>query len=942
MQQSSQPISVPANIRINRPTDGPIFSPMTYCNSYMPPVPTSIPMGIMQSHMKPMNVSFAQMPYPIPFNVLCQNGSCEQASTLANFRMDITQRPPHPQPATENDRNNGNDFTNFQVLPYGYWDYRAVLIHNMPSLYNVSEFLHLARFGTLERVVPIHERNQLFLAFLSAADALDFYNTVRYTDFTFKKQRLIVSTIDPMPLEPSIIEACHRGFVSRNVQISGSPFDFDEAALIQLLCSLGKAELISVCTKTGSIYIHYLSIADALYCIDFLASHPYYKNLNCCCFYERCDRYYATDFQVEKTVAGSNFTKPKVESIIHNSNDSSTETHANTFPKKSPVKKSITKLEQKEIPANPPCLSENGVLDKVPANEIIYKGKNRKFVDTTKEKSVRISEPEVIPLEDHTSPNKKSEQSSLISINSFQKNPNTSCTKTNVSNSVLECHSNIPALQNVTNTSSSACHPPKPRLTESSNECASPTISPNSDVDASSSLRLPSGSEYPEDDTAIIYPSSNDLNVINSTIHDQAYDSLSPNSKLDAVIDHEAKDKAISDKDKDLPQGSNVTSNYFSSSKETFFNANDYSDNDSTPVTKKALPSVSSTSIDTDTQTKTCPKTEVTEKTPSTCESFSNTSSIGSLPPQHTDENPINDFMNLPKLTTELSSSRSSSALTSPTLVGSPLEISAKAFTDLSELIEMDIISKPSNDICLVSDLDPCSKNRTLFLSNIHKATKQFEISKLFKGFPLEEIHYISKKKICFVTFLESYDAKIFLQARQKQPPYLHGRPVKLEWAKSNNPYTDQLLYAIANGVSRSISFEMIHPSITRSELASVFKIFGAVESFHFSKPKSAGSIIYNSIYAAMKAMEYFQSHPTFKKAIFNYSYDDRYDLQNVADENQFCLKGNKSICLFKEASFQESPKLPSRFHNHDSYSPFRSKSTNLRPPECAIISANA
>ncbi|EPY51909.1 hypothetical protein SPOG_00331 [Schizosaccharomyces cryophilus OY26] len=933
MQQPSQPISAPRNIRINRPTDGPIFSPMTYCNPYMPPVPTSIPMGIMQSHMKPMNVSFAQMPYPIPFNVLCQNSSSEQASILANFRMDITQRPPHPQPATDTDRNNGNDFTNFQVLPYGYWDYRAVLIHNMPSLYNVSEFLNLGRFGTLERVVPIYERNQLFLAFLSAADALDFYNAVRYTDFTFKKQRLIVSTIDPMPLEPSIIEACHRGFVSRNVQISGFPFDFDEAALIQLLCSLGKAELISVCTKTDSVYIHYLSITDALYCIDSLASHPYYKNLNCCCFYERCDRYYATDFQVEKTVAGSNFTKPEVEeSIIHKSTHSSTQTHANTFPKKSPVKKSITKLEQKEIPANPPCLSENGVLDKETTNSIPKEKTDKNSVDTGKAKSVHISETEVIPLENHTSPKKPSEESFPIYKNSLQKNSNTDFTKTNVSISVLECHSKIAALQNVTNTSSSVCHSSKSSLNEPSNESTNTTIFPDADVDASSSsLRVPSESNSLQDrNIPTIYPSSNDSNAIFSTINDQAYDSLSPNSKPHALVDYEAKDK-------DLQQYSNATSNSLQSSEETTSGVKNYSDNDSTPVTKKALPFVSSTSIDTDTQIKTARNTEITEQNLSRYESFSEDSSLASLPMQHADKNPANDLSSLPKLTTESCSSRSSSALTSPTLVGSPLETSAKSFTDFSEYNGMDIISKPSNDIQLVSDLDPYSKNRTLFLSNIHRATKQLEISKLFEGFPLEEIRYLSKKKICFVTFLESYDAKIFLHDHEKQPPYLHGRPIKLEWAKFNNPFTDQLIYAIANGASRSISFEKIHPTITRNELVSVFRLYGPIESFHFSKPKSAGSITYNSIYSAMKAMEYFQAHPTFEKATLYYSYDDHHGRKNVLVDKQPYLKGNKGDCIFKKVSFQESPKLSSRFHEYDSYFPSHSKSTKFRPPACTI-----
>ncbi|WBW74145.1 RNA binding [Schizosaccharomyces osmophilus] len=942
MQQSSRPVSLPMNIRVKHPIDGPIFSPMTYSNPYMPPVPTSIPMGIMQSHMKPMSVNFFQLPFPIPFTVLAQSGSNEQANILANFRMDTSQRPPHPQPTSDTDENRVDELANFQVLPHGYWDYRAILIHNMPSFYNVSEFLHLGRFGTLERVVPMYDRNQLFLAFLSAADALDFYNTVRYTDFTFKKQRLIVTTIDPMPLDPRIIDACNRGFVSRNVQISGLPSDFNEATLIQYVCSLGKTELISVCTETRSIYIHYLSIEDALHCIDSVLSNPYYNYLSCFCFYERCDRYYATDYQVEKVEPGITFSKPKAEVNALKSNE------AVTQKKEIKKKPSAEKLDIKSEPkpfstkCNSQCSFE-GITKKEESNNLAtVEEKNLKPAEITRTKAVRISDPEVIPFEKpfekqkHSSPKKSCAEPLSISENATQNNSTTSpSSKTNVSSSVLECHSKIAALQNVTNTSS-VSSPTNSVSNQSSKMHASSVIPPVVNKDVSSTPQLPSKSEYPQDQPTIS-PKLNESNVLRTNTKSQWCDDLSSDSKPDATFD-DVEDINIMNKGESLQEHLNDMSNSLYPS-----NWNDELKHEPSPATMETLRSDLSPSTDIGTQKNTSLNTILEEQEPDRFESLLDSNSLASLPKEYTGDNPVNDLTSLAKLSTESYSSRSSSALTSPTLVDSPLEAPAKTFTDLSELFEMDIISKLSNNSRLIPDLEPCSKNRTLFLSSFHRATKQFEIANLFKKFPLEEIHYLSKKKICFVTFLESYDAKLFLNAHKKESPYLHGRPLKMEWAKFNNPFTDELLNAVANGASRSISFEKIHPNITRGDLSSVFKIYGPIESFHFSKHKNAGTITYNSIYSAIKAMKHLQSHPTFEQTVLNYYFDDHHSQKIMPYKKQpYYLEETKGKVFSRETLSQGPPKYSSCFDTLGSYSPSHSKSTNLRRPKRATISSEA
>ncbi|EPX70747.1 uncharacterized protein SOCG_04210 [Schizosaccharomyces octosporus yFS286] len=1065
MQQSSRPSSLSMNIRVKHPMDGPIFSPMTYCNPYMPPVPTSIPMGIMQSHMKPMHVNFSQLPFPIPFTVLAQSGSNEQANILANFRMDTSQRPPHPQPSSDTDKNRVDELANFQVLPHGYWDYRAMLIHNMPSLYNVSEFLDLNHFGTLERIVPLYDQNQLFLAFLSAADALDFYNTVRYTDFTFLKQRLLVSTIDPMPLEPHIIDACNRGFVSRNVQISGLPSDFNEAPLIQYVCSLGKAELISVCTQTHSIYIHYLSIEDALNCINSVLLNPYYSYLNCCCFYERCDRYYYTDYQVEKVEAGFSFSNPQAEINAHKSDKTSgekkekplqvnssieniglkpelklSETKSNpessfeyisqtqescnveadeeensnpittTTPnlisttdkteyslKDAPKQEEFGNVEaDKDEPPNPiattvkpecsledtPKQEESGnveadeeensnpitttvlpesslkntsqkqdvsnveisqeqipnpvtttikperSLEDTPKQEessvvAPEKKDSTKPLRTTKTKSVRISDPEVIPFENqrHSSPKRSVTKQFHLSDKSFHENHiNSPQSKASISRSVLECHSRIAALQNVTNTSTMSS-PPKSILSQSSKKYVSSVVN----TDTSPTPQMSTKSEHAQEQP-MLHTNLNEPAVLQTNSKSHWYDDESFESDSDDAVNR-FEDMILTNKSESFPEDlhSKLNSLYRS-------DIEDELKHESTKFTAETLPSNIYPSSDATEQLNTSLNTIIEEQEPDTFEFLHNPSSVASLPKELPGDNPVNDLASLTKISTESCSSRSSSAVSSPTLVGSPIEAPAKTFTDLSEI---DIMSKPSNDIPLIPDLEPCSKNRTLFLSGFHRTTKQFEIGNLLKGFPLEEVRFLSKKKICFVTFLESYDAKLFLDAHEKQSLYLHGRPLKIEWAKCNNPFTDELLYAIANGASRSISFENIHPSVTRSDLISLLKIYGPVESFHFSKPKNVGLITYNSIYSTIKAMKHLQSHPTLKKTILNYFFDDQHCQKNMLEKKQFCrLEETKGNHFSNKIFSDESPKISSCFDALGSHPPSQLKNTKFRRPK--------
>ncbi|EPX73123.1 meiotically up-regulated 24 protein [Schizosaccharomyces octosporus yFS286] len=924
MQQSSQALSSSMKFWKDHPMNGHIFSPMTYRNPLMPSVPTNIPMGAMQTRMNPGIANNGEFPYALTLASLYQNGTAEQANILANFRMgNITQRQPYPRPLTDTNKTKEDDFGNFQVLPYGYWDYRAVLLHNMPACYNISEFINLGRFGTLERIVPLYERNQLFVTFLSAADAFDFYNTVRYTDFVFMNQRLIVSTIDFMPLEQSIMEACRQGFTSRNVQITGFPSDFDEAALFQYVCSLGKAELISVSRNTNSIYVHYLSITDALHCIDSLLSHPYYRILNSCCYYERCDRYYPFDFQVEKTVPSSNFVKSKGVSTKNVLKESSIQSRSNHCLNKSTVKNPFTHHEHKSNPINPSSWNKNVFSEKETA---LTSNKQRVQPDrTTKTNSTAITESQQIQPEINES---------FPDSNISHKNDSTTIPSNQSPISVVNDHSKNNALQNVTNPSCIASDLRNSAVVESTEKSVSSTSSSYGNESKSQSLHVRVESEISTDKIAF-----STLNTTNVTIYDTANEEFSGNLNVDINMDNVTKEKdktEISKEDKkDL---FSATSDSNSSSEKILSSNENYTD--SKKEAEKDFPSFSSSMDDKYTEKESHAENSIIAHTPTSFESSFDTDSPPPLRTEHTSEDSIYDLRTIPKLTIELSSSRSSSVLTSPTLVGSPLDTHIKSLSDFSEFA-LDSTSKPYTNQHLAIDLDPCYKNRTLFLSKIHKAAKQPEISRLFQMFPIEEVRHFPKKRMCFVTFLESYDAKIFLEAHQKQPVYLHGRPVRLEWAKSDNPFTDDLLYAISNGASRSITFMMNHSSFTRSELVSVFKKYGDIESFLFTKKSNSGSVTYSSIYGAIKAMESLQSHSTFQTATIEFAQNDRHDLLNSPYNQHFPLPQEK-ISLSKELlSFSTIQKLSSCFPTHDSNYTLRSKNIDTQPTTHAIISAN-
>ncbi|CDO93458.1 unnamed protein product [Kluyveromyces dobzhanskii CBS 2104] len=218
-------------------------------------------------------------------------------------------------------------------------------------------------------------------------------------------------------------------------------------------------------------------------------------------------------------------------------------------------------------------------------------------------------------------------------------------------------------------------------------------------------------------------------------------------------------------------------------------------------------------------------------------------------------------------------------------------------------------------------------EHRTVYIGNINPRSKPEDICNVVRGGILQHVKWVSHKRICFVTFVETAAAVQFYANTTLEPIILHGNVLKVGWGQNPGPLPKNIALAVTVGASRNVyvslpdkafkdkfmndpQFEEFQkkykiPNIT--QLKSDFGSYGAMEQVNFHPDGHCCWINFMSISSAIKLVEEYSAT---KRNIFHEKTDGRYVGLIIGYGKDRCGNINKNLV------FNKSNK--SRNHGHN------------------------
>lgn len=234
--------------------------------------PTAIPYGVNESNY-PMHMMQMQSPYAADISmgmvVMPPPPDGDHAWTKSVPYMMPSYATYPPQYAVQIPRPSIPP----HLVPVG----RTVYIGNIPDNTSVSELLDLVKFGPIESVRMLPDRNCAFISFLTGQVAAAFHADLTVKHASLKNRELKIGWGRPSAPPPAVLMAVQTRNASRNVYIGGIEEDVTEDSLRNDLSRFGEIEQIKIMRDTNVCFIHFLSIQTAMTVVATLPLEPKWK-----------------------------------------------------------------------------------------------------------------------------------------------------------------------------------------------------------------------------------------------------------------------------------------------------------------------------------------------------------------------------------------------------------------------------------------------------------------------------------------------------------------------------------------------------------------------------------------------------------------------------------------------------------------------------------------
>lgn len=146
---------------------------------------------------------------------------------------------------------------------------RTVYVGNIPPDTPVSDILDHVKTGIIDSVRPLPEKNCIFITFVEAAAAAQFFHETSTKKLIVNGAELKIGWGRPSAIPANIQMALQNG-ASRNVFLGSLDESVNEQYLRENLARFGQIEHIKIIKDKSIAFVHFLSTSNAIKCVTTL------------------------------------------------------------------------------------------------------------------------------------------------------------------------------------------------------------------------------------------------------------------------------------------------------------------------------------------------------------------------------------------------------------------------------------------------------------------------------------------------------------------------------------------------------------------------------------------------------------------------------------------------------------------------------------------------
>lgn len=151
---------------------------------------------------------------------------------------------------------------------------RTVYVGSLPADAAVDELLSQVRFGPIDNVKILPEKNCAFISFLDPTTAAAFHSDALMRKIQLHGQELKIGWGKPSTVSTTVIVACQQNGATRNVYLGNLDESVTEQSLRDDLSRFGPIDQVKVVRDKNIAFVHFLSIATAIKVVQQLAQEP--------------------------------------------------------------------------------------------------------------------------------------------------------------------------------------------------------------------------------------------------------------------------------------------------------------------------------------------------------------------------------------------------------------------------------------------------------------------------------------------------------------------------------------------------------------------------------------------------------------------------------------------------------------------------------------------
>lgn len=151
---------------------------------------------------------------------------------------------------------------------------RTVYVGNLPADASVDELLNLVKFGPIENVRILPEKNCAFISFLDGSTATAFHADACVKKVSLHNQELKIGWGKPSQCHPTVLMAVQQNQASRNVYVGQLEESASEQSLRDDLSRFGPIDQVKIVRDKNIGFIHFLSIQTAMKVVATLPTEP--------------------------------------------------------------------------------------------------------------------------------------------------------------------------------------------------------------------------------------------------------------------------------------------------------------------------------------------------------------------------------------------------------------------------------------------------------------------------------------------------------------------------------------------------------------------------------------------------------------------------------------------------------------------------------------------